>query len=96
MNKTLTPLQFICKHYGVENQLIQLAEECQELIEQVYAKDKTKEQARNGLIDEIADVYVMLEQVVDALGLRNDVKSRKIYKINRQLWRIYNESKQRK
>ena len=48
--------------------------------------------ARLGIIDELADVEIMLEQIIYLTGARYEVTQRKIQKINRQLKRIEKES----
>ena len=55
-------LQIAIDHYGVESQLNKVDEELKELIEALdnWRKDKTK---LPELVDEIADVMIMLEQL---------------------------------
>ncbi len=95
--------QKIADYYGLDKQLRQLQEECGELIVAVnkYFRKKDwysveppavllKEQ-RKELINELADVIVMINQIVylmDAHREMNDVMSFKIY---RQLKRIEEE-----
>ena len=87
-------LKQIADHYGLYSQLSILQEECAELIQ---AASKYK---RNRLIDdyqhiveEIADVEIMIAQVKYLLKMHNyHVDGVKEEKITRQLERIQNES----
>lgn len=92
-------LKQIADHYGLDEQLNMLQEECAELI-QAVSKYRRKEQLGD-LYEEMTDVKIMLQQVdylldkkFSALG----VKSQDTYnhfsemKIKRQLERIQNES----
>ena len=85
-------LRIIADHYGLEYQLRQLAEECSELaVEANYS-------ARYGnitikLIEEIADVEIMLDQVRYLAEIQeSDILETKFYKIARQLKRIREET----
>ena len=53
-------------------------------------EDKDREQvALNNLVEEIADVEIMLEQVKDLLQIREeDIQAIKMYKVNRTRERI--------
>lgn len=78
----------ILKHYDPWQQRLKAIEELTELTE-VLIKDTNKGVDRENIIDEIADVYIMLEQIkmiyhVDALELDNQINK----KIERQLNRI--------
>ena len=87
-------LKQIADHYGLDEQLNILQEECAELIQ---AASKYK---RNRLIDdyqhiveEIADVEIMIAQVKYLLKMPNyHVDGVKEEKIKRQLERIQNET----
>lgn len=85
-------LKTIAEYYGLEYQLRQLAEECSELaVEANYS-------ARYGditikLIEEIADVEIMLDQVRYLAEIQeSDILETKYYKIERQLKRIRQET----
>lgn len=86
MNK----IRFIADHYGKEKQLDMLQEECAELI-QAISKYK-----RNGstqkIIEEIADVKIMIEQIEYLLLCGNDVDKIKEIKLERQIERIESEA----
>ncbi len=91
------------KYYGYEAQSNQLVEECAELIQAVSkyrravtglgqptAEDK-KAVALENLIEEIADVEIMLEQVKYLLQIPEDeLEVVKLYKVNRTRERICN------
>lgn len=84
------------KYYGYEAQSSQLIEECAELIQAVnkyrravaglgqpVAEDK-KAVALENLVEEIADVEIMLEQVKYLLQIpEEDLLAVKTYKVNR-------------
>lgn len=80
----------IAENYGLKNQLRQLMEECYELsVEASYS-------ARTGttvkIIEEIADVIIMIEQVVYLAKIdKCDIEDCINYKLNRQLKRIEEE-----
>lgn len=76
----------ILSHYGKNHQAEKTVEECAELI-QALAKDR-ESNARDMVIDEIADVYVMLAQLEIAYDCHGEVASRIDYKINRQMERM--------
>lgn len=84
-------LRIIADHYGLKNQLRQLAEECSELAVEA------NHSARYGsitvrLIEEIADVEIMLDQVRYLAGIQeSDVLETRFYKIERQLKRMRQE-----
>jgi NTP pyrophosphatase (non-canonical NTP hydrolase) len=88
----------IANHYGLAKQQRQLAEECGELIqatskymrfqEQSYASTVDWTYLQN-VIEEIADVEVMLEQIKYLLHINsNAIEAIKEKKVNRQLERI--------
>lgn len=84
----------IAKHYGLNSQSNQLIEECAELIQAVskfrralehknFSVDKSLIALEN-LIEEIADVEIMLEQIKYLVNIpEEDIQAQKIYKINR-------------
>lgn len=88
------------RYYGYEAQSNQLVEECAELIQAVNkyrrarAADKDREQiALDNLVEEIADVEIMLEQVKDLLKIpEEDIQAIKLYKVNRTRERIVDKS----
>lgn len=92
----------VADHFGYEAQSNQLIEECAELIQAVskYRRAKangqynaelaSKEQiALENLVEEIADVELMLEQVKYLLNIpKEDIQAGKIFKVNRTLGKI--------
>ena len=93
----------ICRHYGIENQKMILMEECAELIQAVSKLTRAEQSgkvfettsAKLALAEEMADVHIMIEQVLKHYWQDGD--SRLDYYINekltRQLGRIANEDK---
>lgn len=83
----------IADHYGLKNQLRQLAEECCEL--SVEALHYTRERGGTERIsEEIVDVLIMIQQVIYLL--KNDTEKLEKYadfKLDRQLDRIQREQK---
>ena len=80
----------IAEHYGLKNQLRQLAEECCEL------SVESSHSARHGttvkIIEEIGDVMLMIKQVIYLAKIEKcDIEDCINYKINRQLKRIEEE-----
>lgn len=84
------------KYYGYEAQSNQLIEECAELIQAVnkYRRASTglgqpvsedkKAVAYDNLVEEIADVELMLEQIKYLLQIpEEDIQAVKLYKVNR-------------
>ena len=81
----------IADHYGLRNQLIQLAEECSEL--SIESLHYTRERGGTERIsEEMVDVLIMIQQIIYLL--RNDVEKLEKYaefKLDRQLRRIERE-----
>lgn len=95
-------IQYIAKHYGYEPQSRQLIEEMAELtvaINKFWRKlgngqrvNKSASECIQNLVEEIADVQVMVEQVKYLLSIREDEVSDIIeQKLDRQIERIKNE-----
>ena len=78
-------LKYIADHYGVEHQLGKCKEELGELIKAI---DSTNDEA---IIEEIADVEIMTEQLKQLMRADRVVELYKDYKIARQLRRIAEE-----
>lgn len=81
-------LKYIAEKYGKESQLRQLQEECAELIVACSKILRMSDKSINNLIEEIADVRVMIEQIEYLYGIKSLVKDEMIYKVERQLERI--------
>lgn len=86
-------LKSIADHYGEESQLIKLQEECGELWGAIhdFVKDGYELPDYDHVCEEIADVLLMVEQIVYLLDAEDDVSTQKTRKIERQLERIRNE-----
>lgn len=84
-------IQRIADHYGLDLQLDMLQEECAELVQAVskYRRGKCSE---IGLAEEMADVYIMLEQIRYLLNNQPEVKDWINFKVTRQLLRIKGET----
>lgn len=83
----------IAAHYGVENQKYKACEEMAELI-QVLMKTETEKiefSYFENIIDELADVCIMIEQLRFLFG-EVDVDNRIVSKLNRQLKRMESEN----
>lgn len=83
----------IAVHYGVENQKYKACEEMAELI-QVLMKTETEKidfSHFENIIDELADVCIMIEQLRFLFG-EVDVDNRIVAKLNRQLERMEREN----
>lgn len=83
------------RYYGVDRQTNQLMEELAELIQAVskwrreYLFKEVIWEARNSLIEEIADVEIMIEQIKYLTGISDDrILEIKKFKINREKNRI--------
>lgn len=76
----------IADHYGLEHQSQKLIEEMAELTVAI-CKDNESD-----ILEEIADVEIMLEQIKYLRGIRDtDLEAAKKYKIRRQTLRIDEE-----
>jgi len=78
----------IAEHYGLKNQLHKPTEELLELIKVISIVDKINTE---DLIDEIADVLIMITQLVHLKNIDIKVGIRMDYKLDRQLKRIEKE-----
>ena len=80
----------IADHYGIERQLHQLAEECSELA--VEASHSARKGVTVKIIEEMADVLLMIEQVIYLANIAiDDINECIQFKIDRQLERIKEE-----
>lgn len=91
MQEFETLCEEIAKHYGENNQLNQLQEELAELIKAVN-KYRRDEDNIDNLIEEIADVEIMIEQIKYLLHLNPEyLEMSRINKLLRQKRRIKEE-----
>lgn len=80
----------IADHYGIEKQLHQLAEECSELA--VEASHSARKGVTVKIIEEMADVLLMMEQVIYLANIAiDDIDECIRFKIDRQMKRIREE-----
>lgn len=84
----------IAIHYGYDRQSIKLIEEMAELQQAIckHRESTDKDKTLENIKSEIADVYVVFEQVKYLLNIKDeDIEEIKDYKINRQLLRMKSE-----
>lgn len=80
----------ILKHYGITEQVAKLKEECRELIE---ASDGyiNGTDSKAHFLEEMADVEVMIEQMIMHFNAQDKVDEIKRFKVKRQLGRMERE-----
>ena len=71
-------IQKIADYYGLDNQTDKTIEECAELIQALV-----KLESRENTIEEIADMQIMLKQMLYLLDCEKEVEKVMEYKINR-------------
>lgn len=83
----------IAEHHGIDNQLEQTVEELAELIVAVkkYKRYSGNPTVYRNLIEEIADVEIMLEQLIYLLDIGTSVDDVATLKVHRELQRIENK-----
>lgn len=93
-------LKQIADHYGLDEQLNMLQEECAELIQAVSKYKRTREYPDfdgyygfSNLCEEMADVSIMLNQIQYLMDNEKMIADWKSKKIRRQLERIETERK---
>ena len=87
-------IQTIADHYGIKKQLRQLAEECSELA--VEASHSARKGTTVKIIEEIADVQIMIEQIIYLAKIDLcDIEDCINYKLDRQMKRIKEEKDER-
>ena len=80
----------IADYYGIKRQLHQLAEECSELA--VEASHSARKGTTVKIIEEMADVLIMIEQVIYLAKIDIcDIEDCIEFKLNRQMNRIMEE-----
>lgn len=85
-------IKTIADHYGLKKQMRQLAEECSELA--VEASHSARKGTTVKIIEEMADVMIMMEQVIYLAEIdRCDIEDFIQYKLERQIGRIKEETK---
>ena len=84
-------LLFIIDTYGTKPQVDMALEEASELQKALLKhRRKPSEETKADIIDEIADVQIMLEQLKIIYSCTKEVDERIEFKINRQIERIMN------
>ena len=85
----------IIAHYGAQHQLVKLCEECGELIQQAAKCYDKGIPYSDDMIEEIADVIVMIRQFETVMSQPNRdlLEDHIVYKLRRQLERIESEGK---
>lgn len=79
-------LQDAVETFGIQNQLAMLQEECAELIVAVSHYNRGRSGALDNLIEEIADVSIMLDQI--SLAYDRDITPLRTWKLERLQARI--------
>lgn len=92
-------IQQIADYCGEDRQLIKLCEECGELTTAAAKflaapNDVIKNAISDNLVSELADVFVLCEQIKYLLGLEDRVQKVVDYKLGRQIRRIEQEMAQ--
>ena len=84
-------IKTIADHYGIKKQMRQLAEECSELT--VEASHSARKGTTVKIIEEMADVEIMIEQIIYLAKIdRKDIEECIQYKLERQMKRIEDET----
>lgn len=89
--KQLRDLNTIVETYGLDKQEDMAIEECSELIKAIlkFRRSNAKDSdLRDAVIDEIADVQIMLTQLGIIFNCVEEVNERIDFKIDRQMGRI--------
>ena len=83
-------IKTIADHYGIKKQLRQLAEECSELA--VEASHSARKGSTVKIIEEMADVQIMIEQIIYLARIdRCDIQDCINFKLDRQMKRMEKE-----
>lgn len=85
----MTDLEIIARHYGLEEQSLQCIEEMAELTQAINkVHRKCSKENLDKMVEEIADVQIMIKQLIYLTNSDKDVKRVMSEKINRQLERM--------
>ena len=83
-------IKTIADHYGITKQMRQLAEESSELA--VEASHSARKGTTVKIIEEMADVEIMIEQIIYLAKIdRKDIEECIQYKLDRQMKRLMEE-----
>lgn len=92
----------IADHYGMESQIDILQEECAELVQAVSKYKRGGDNPISKILEEMADVSIMIEQILYLLNQQTDIIGVSAYdayfdffdkKLDRQIQRIEQEEK---
>lgn len=93
--------KMVALHYGYETQSNQLIEEMAELTVAIRKYERacgrgqqtpvTKEDAKANLIEELADVQLVLEHVIYLMNCEKEIEQTHNAKLNRTIERIYQQ-----
>ena len=89
-------LEKAIKHYGAKIQMGVACEESAELIQAISKCLRYKDdiEARNNLVEEIADVLIMIDQLKIIMNIKDyEIECYRRYKLDRLERRIENEKK---
>lgn len=83
----------IAEHYGLQNQLEKFGEEVQELYQEIEGyeynfNNQYEDISISQLVDEMADVKIMIAQMEYLLECKEEVSDRVNFKLDRQLDRM--------
>ena len=82
-------IEFIAQYYGQRNQELKTVEEIEELLYELY-NNMIKGGVSENTPSEIADVVIMLYQLIYLYDIGEEVEKEAEFKINRQIDRIKN------
>lgn len=82
----------IINHYGILSQHVVAMEEMAECIKAI-SKVIRNPKVKDNLIEELADVQIMTEQLIEIYGVQDEIAKIKQEKIERQLKRIENDGR---
>ena len=82
-------IEFLATYYGKEHQELKTVEEIEELLYELY-NNMIKGGVTENTPSEIADVLIMLYQLIYLYDIGEEVKKEVEFKINRQIDRIKN------
>ena len=85
----------ILNHYGITEQVAKLKEECRELIEAADGYINGTD-SKAHFLEEMADVEVMIEQMIMHFNAQDKVDEIKRFKVKRQLGRMEREENDKK
>ena len=82
-------IEFIAQYYGKRNQELKTEEEMKELLYELY-NNMIKGGVSENTPSEIADVIIMLNQLIYLYNIGDEVEKEIEFKVNRQIDRIKN------